>query len=139
MSGNMKEMLLSVSPPSTLSSSSQITNPLENPSRKFISQHIYIHSSVCTSHMCTIVHLLLSVFLSTRPELCSEQFERGKFLLIYICNFHVLSHLLLIYICQLHWNYIGPLGPLPSRERYATQAVGVRLYCRHGIRLAYCR
>ena len=28
----------------------------------------------------------------------------GKLLLIYICNFHVLSHLLLIYICKLHWN-----------------------------------
>ena len=28
----------------------------------------------------------------------------GNFLLIYICNFHVLSHLLLIYICKLHWN-----------------------------------
>ena len=28
----------------------------------------------------------------------------GKFLLIYIWNFHVLSHLLLIYICKLHWN-----------------------------------
>ena len=28
----------------------------------------------------------------------------GKFLLIYICNFHVLSHLLLIYICKLYWN-----------------------------------
>ena len=25
-------------------------------------------------------------------------------LLIYICNFHVLSHLLFIYICKLHWN-----------------------------------
>ena len=25
-------------------------------------------------------------------------------LLIYICSFHVLSHLLLIYICKLHWN-----------------------------------
>ena len=23
--------------------------------------------------------------------------------MIYICNFHVLSHLLLIYICKLHW------------------------------------
>ena len=30
--------------------------------------------------------------------------ETGKLLLIYICNFHVLSHLLLIYICKLHWN-----------------------------------
>ena len=28
----------------------------------------------------------------------------GYFLLIYICNFHVLSHFLLIYICKLHWN-----------------------------------
>ena len=28
----------------------------------------------------------------------------GKLLMIYICNFHVLSHLLLIYICKLHWN-----------------------------------
>jgi hypothetical protein len=28
----------------------------------------------------------------------------GKLLLIYICNFHVLSDLLLIYICKLHWN-----------------------------------
>ena len=28
----------------------------------------------------------------------------GKLLLIYICNFHVLSYLLLIYICKLHWN-----------------------------------
>jgi hypothetical protein len=27
----------------------------------------------------------------------------GNFLLIYICNFHVLSHLLLNYICKLHW------------------------------------
>ena len=30
--------------------------------------------------------------------------ELGNSLLIYICNFHVLSHLLLIYICKLHWN-----------------------------------
>ena len=28
----------------------------------------------------------------------------GKSLLIYICNFHVLSNLLLIYICKLHWK-----------------------------------
>jgi hypothetical protein len=44
-------------------------------------------------------------------QLCSgdKRFVRwlalaGEFLLIYICNFHVLSHLLLIYICKLHWN-----------------------------------
>ena len=31
----------------------------------------------------------------------------GKLLLIYICNFHVLSNLLLIYICKFHWNKAG--------------------------------
>ena len=31
----------------------------------------------------------------------------GNSLLIYICNFHVLSHLLLIYICKLHWNFLA--------------------------------
>ena len=35
----------------------------------------------------------------------------GEFLLIYICNFHVLSHLLLIYICKLHLES-GGLGNL---------------------------
>ena len=33
-----------------------------------------------------------------------EAASYGNFLLIYICNFHVLSHFLLIYICKLHWN-----------------------------------
>ena len=31
----------------------------------------------------------------------------GNFLLIYMCNFHVLSNLLFIYICKFHWNLIG--------------------------------
>ena len=30
--------------------------------------------------------------------------SKVNFLLIYICNFHVLNNLLLIYICKLHWN-----------------------------------
>ena len=30
----------------------------------------------------------------------------GKLLLIYIRNFHVLSHFLLIYICKLHWGRV---------------------------------
>ena len=30
--------------------------------------------------------------------------EEGKSLLIFICNFHVLSSFLLIYICELHWK-----------------------------------
>ena len=34
----------------------------------------------------------------------NELIKLGKLLLIYICNFHVLSDLLLIYICKLHWN-----------------------------------
>ena len=32
--------------------------------------------------------------------------KSGNFLMIYIWNFHVLSHLLLIYICKLHWNLL---------------------------------
>jgi hypothetical protein len=30
--------------------------------------------------------------------------QSGYFLLMYMCYFHVLSHLLLNYICKLHWN-----------------------------------
>ena len=30
--------------------------------------------------------------------------QKVHFLMIYICNFHVLNHFLLIYICKLHWN-----------------------------------
>jgi hypothetical protein len=42
----------------------------------------------------------------------------GKFLLIYICNFHVLNDLLLIYICKLRWNQILP------RSREEAQRIG---------------
>ena len=41
------------------------------------------------------------------PNLCFlMELCEGKLLLIYICNFHVLSHLLLIYICKLHWKHL---------------------------------
>ena len=30
--------------------------------------------------------------------------DEGKLILIYMCNFHVLTHLLLIYICKFHWK-----------------------------------
>ena len=43
--------------------------------------------------------------LLLKNELMKITNELGNLLLIYICNFHVLSHLLLIYICKLHWNY----------------------------------
>ena len=36
--------------------------------------------------------------------------------MIYICNFHVVSHLLLIYICKLQWKWTGFEGELPSEE-----------------------
>ena len=48
----------------------------------------------------------------TTSELAEEEEDeqgvvvQGNFLLIYICNFHVLSHLLLIYICKLLWNFL---------------------------------
>jgi Calcium-activated chloride channel len=38
------------------------------------------------------------------PNITMIEIPPGKFLLICICNFHVLSHLLLIYVCKLHWN-----------------------------------
>ena len=37
--------------------------------------------------------------------------DEGNLLMIYVCNFHILSLLLLIYICKLHWNrslYVQP-------------------------------
>jgi Kinesin motor domain len=37
----------------------------------------------------------------------------GNFLLIYICNFHVLNHFLLIYICKLNWNQGDVRGLVP--------------------------
>ena len=37
-------------------------------------------------------------------QLLPGRIWKGNFILIYICNFHVLSHLLLIYICKFHWN-----------------------------------
>jgi hypothetical protein len=41
----------------------------------------------------------------------------GEFLLIYICNFHVLTHLLLIYICKLHW--IRPAAQACAHDKTA--------------------
>ena len=52
----------------------------------------------------------------------------GKFLLIYICNFHVLSNLLLIYICKFHWNQVLMLMGdeedmfVPSQKKKSTAA-----------------
>ena len=45
-----------------------------------------------------------SEVLKTQDGVRDSSFNQVKLLLIYICNFHVLSHLLLIYICKLHWN-----------------------------------
>ena len=42
----------------------------------------------------------------------------GKLLLIYICNFHVLSDLLLIYICKLHWNFNSVQYTRKQRKKY---------------------
>ena len=38
-------------------------------------------------------------------QITDDEADAGNFLLIYICNFHILSHLLLNYICKLHWNF----------------------------------
>jgi hypothetical protein len=44
------------------------------------------------------------VYLDKQSNNGNTGLMKGKSLLIYICNYHVLSHLLLIYICKLHWN-----------------------------------
>ena len=48
----------------------------------------------------------------------------GKLLLIYICNFHVLSNLLFNYICKLHWirSPVSPGGNLYHNWRSAVRA-----------------
>ena len=48
-------------------------------------------------------HPLYGKFISVNGAAASPT-DLGNSLMIYICNFHVLSHLLLIYICKLHWN-----------------------------------
>jgi hypothetical protein len=47
-----------------------------------------------------------SVVRFTNYEIGKTYTQNGNFLLICMCNFHVLSHLLLIYICKLHWNSV---------------------------------
>ena len=51
--------------------------------------------------------------------------EEGKLLLIYIWNFHVLSHLLLIYICKLHWK--GPGSPFATLSGNLTRLLSTIL------------
>ena len=41
--------------------------------------------------------------LKAALEHATNLLREVNLLIIYICNFHVLSHLLLIYICKLHW------------------------------------
>ena len=72
--------------------------------------NILVSSNGTVLHSEIIGAILMKSFLSGMPELKlglndKLMFEAtGKFLLIYICNFHVLSNLLLNYICKLHWN-----------------------------------
>ena len=47
----------------------------------------------------------------------------GEFLLIYICDFHVLSHLLLIYICKLHWIKVLTLAHIISHVSDFTDSI----------------
>ena len=41
---------------------------------------------------------------ATKRVFALKTLDKVNSLLIYIGNYHVLSHLLLIYICKLHWN-----------------------------------
>ena len=59
-------------------------------------------------------------------------FSAGEFLLIYICNFHVLCHFLLIYICKLHWNQRPSqslaTSTVDDQGRRQYQSCGIALY-----------
>ena len=61
-------------------------------------------------------HRFFVILMMGRKCLRLGCFTLGKFLLIYIYNFHVLSNLLLIYICKLHWNlntmFVCQVNPL---------------------------
>ena len=59
-----------------------------------------------------------NIMYSNRKRNLPSEFIEGNFLLIYICNFHVLSNLLLIYIYKLHWNLSLP------RTRYGLFHLG---------------
>ena len=49
---------------------------------------------------------------------------KGKLLLIYIYNFHVLNHFLLIYICKLHWNKSGFIKAFSDQPESLTNDFG---------------
>ena len=83
-------------------------------------QHCY-----CPEDVCLEVKYLPPKLSQLNPKMYPEQVEEeevfrlfkqlqqmpGTLLLIDICYFHVLSHLLLIYICKLHWNRYNARGP----------------------------
>jgi hypothetical protein len=85
------------------------------------------HKELYAGHMKSFKLPLLSsgpsppkytVFGSTGKELVLSTHSEGESLLIFICNFHVLSHLLLIYIYKLHWNQTRLQRPLWDSSLY---------------------
>ena len=63
-----------------------------------------------TSYDCAIVcvcRVPLDVESSARPLALIRLL--GELLMIYVWNFHVVSHLLLIYICKLHWKPLASI------------------------------
>jgi hypothetical protein len=47
----------------------------------------------------------------------------GELLMIYICNFHVLSNLLLIFICKLHWKENPLVKPFSQNMKKNAKSV----------------
>ena len=69
------------------------------------------------------VHAVVFLVTLFRDELALVPGQtNGNLLLSYICNFHVLSHLLLI--CKLHWNLLSS----PGQERVWQQIVATVIY-----------
>ena len=59
----------------------------------------WLNSLLCLDIVTNSTRIVSSI---PAPKDC--ELYHGKLLLICICNFHVLSHLLIVYICKLHWN-----------------------------------
>ena len=66
------------------------------------------------------IQSIIETFASMGPD--GGTYE-GNFLLIYICNFHVLNNFLLIFICKLHWNRDG--GNYEAEERFISERESV--------------
>ena len=71
----------------------------------FIFSYVNNYRNILSFFLVLYSHYVNPEFVKLFGISIDRYYQSGKFLLIYICNFHVLSDLLLIYICKLHWYF----------------------------------